>query len=102
MSNYAWQKFHMAAEMLRNADDIKDALANAYSMELSLLNNADLPEEFEDRIMWLLNSLKLPDDVDSITGMGRAQSMINSLSDEELDEVVEEIFNLENELIMNE
>ena len=98
MSNYVWQKFHMAAEMLRNAEDMRDALANAYAMELTLLDDADLPEEYEDRIASLLDSLDLPEEVDTISGMGRAQSMANSLSDEELDEIVEEIFDLENEL----
>lgn len=99
MSNYARQKIHMAAEMLRNVEDVRDALANAYAMELSKLDEADLPEDYEDRIESLLDWLSLPEEVDTIDSMGRAHAMVNALSDDEIDSVVDEIFELEDELI---
>jgi hypothetical protein len=99
MSNYACQKIHLAAEMLRNSNNERDALANAYAMELSKLSEADLPEGYENRINSLLEALELPGEIETISGLGRAHSMVNSLSDDDLSEIIDEIFDLENELM---
>ena len=95
---YAFQKIHCSANMIRDSKDIRADLARAFSMELQLISEADFPAGFEERLHGLVHSLTLPEEIEMIEGIGRAQAAVNSLSDQEVERIKCEILSHENEL----
>lgn len=95
MSCYAWEKFHLAAEMLRDATDKRLALSEAFTQEIAMIREEDVPPEHKEKIDFIFNKLSLPDNVETLSGVPRHHHLVYTLSESEIDAIINAIFELE-------
>lgn len=98
MSSYAWEKFHLAAEMLRQDGDKRSKLAEAFAHEIGQLKESDIPQCHRETIDSIIDRLTLPDNVETISRMAHPHNAVKYLTDDEIDEVFQAIFKLEVDL----
>lgn len=98
MSDYAWEKFHLAAEMLREDGDKRDKLAEAFAQEIGLIKEEDVPTDHKEKIDFIFDQLSLPEKVETLSRMAHPHHAVKTLSDDEIDAIIKTIFELESAL----
>lgn len=95
MSSYAWEKFHLAAEILRQEGDKKNLLAEAFAQEICHIKEEDIPPKYRKEIDFVFERLSLPNNVETLSRMAHPHHAVQSLTDNEVIAVVQTIFELE-------
>lgn len=98
MSDYAWEKFHLAAELLRQDGDKRHKLAEAFAYEIAQIKEEDVPAAHKNKIDFISAQLSLPDKVETISRVAHPYLAVKTLNDDEIDELIKTIFELESEL----
>lgn len=98
MNDYVWEKFHLAAEMLRQVGDKRNKLAEAFAQEISQIENEDVSADYKVKIDFIFNQLSLPAGVETISRMAHPHHAVSYLRDDEIDAIIKIVFELESAL----
>jgi DNA polymerase III delta subunit len=98
MSSCAWEKFHLAAEILRQDGDKRSKLAEAFAHEIGQLKEVDIPQNNREIIGSIFDQLSLPDNVETLSRMARPHLAVKHLTDDQINAIIEAIFKIEGAL----
>ena len=86
---YAWEKFYLASKGLKESkSNIRQALEYAYTHNILLLRDDDLPEELVEDFRKIRSTVTLPAGVAPIGGHSGCSHAISNLTDQEIGDTI--------------
>lgn len=94
MNYYTWKKFHSIVEIICQRGDKKVLLEQAL-LEISSINEIDIPLKFREQVNALKRNLLPPKNVQMISRANYASCLIQNLTEDEVDDIFHAICELE-------
>jgi ribosomal protein L12E/L44/L45/RPP1/RPP2 len=89
--SYGWQKFHAAIHSLTGSEPLSQRIINAYAYSLVHLKDEDVPSEMLKKFNQFKKNIT---SVEAKGDEGTIAATVNSLSDEQLQKVAEQIVSM--------